>query len=320
MPAVTIVAAWMSALTGVGPSIASGSHVWSGSCADFATAPPSRPSATRFTSQWFEASPGARAKTVSKSSERVCWMSRKNASAMVASPRAARRGRSRRRRSPAQGSQLVDVEVEVAARDGDDQPEADDHLRGGHGHDGQGEDLAGATPVVPRERDQGQVRAVEHDLEREEHDQRAAAQEDAERAGREQERGHREVPGNLRAEDPERHWIFSPASLRECEPRITPPIAATRSTIDVISKASRWSVRKSRPTWCGLPNEERTCCWCDSRPPALSPIATTISTRIAPAAATAPTCCQVGPPAQGASARPPRYAVTNRNITITAPA
>ena len=48
-PAVTIVAAWMSALTGVGPSIASGSHVWSGSCADFATAPPSRPSAASVT-------------------------------------------------------------------------------------------------------------------------------------------------------------------------------------------------------------------------------------------------------------------------------
>ena len=33
-PAVTMVAAWMSAETGVGPSIASGSHVCSGSCAD----------------------------------------------------------------------------------------------------------------------------------------------------------------------------------------------------------------------------------------------------------------------------------------------
>ncbi len=78
----------MSALTGVGPSIASGSQVWSGSCADLATAPPSRPSATRFTSQWFEARPGARAKTVSKFSEPVCWMSRKSASAIVASPKA----------------------------------------------------------------------------------------------------------------------------------------------------------------------------------------------------------------------------------------
>ena len=40
-PAVTMVAAWMSALTGVGPAMASGSHVCSGSCADLPTAPPS---------------------------------------------------------------------------------------------------------------------------------------------------------------------------------------------------------------------------------------------------------------------------------------
>src|ERR1700674_755695 len=33
-PAVTMVAAWISAETGVGPSIASGNHVWSGSWAD----------------------------------------------------------------------------------------------------------------------------------------------------------------------------------------------------------------------------------------------------------------------------------------------
>ena len=37
----TIVAAWISAETGVGPSIASGSQVWSGTCADFANAPTS---------------------------------------------------------------------------------------------------------------------------------------------------------------------------------------------------------------------------------------------------------------------------------------
>ena len=41
-PAVTIVAAWISALTGVGPSIASGSQVWSGSCADLPIAPTNR--------------------------------------------------------------------------------------------------------------------------------------------------------------------------------------------------------------------------------------------------------------------------------------
>ncbi len=48
-PAVTIVAAWIRAETGVGPSIASGSQVWSGICADLATAPPRRPSATSVT-------------------------------------------------------------------------------------------------------------------------------------------------------------------------------------------------------------------------------------------------------------------------------
>ena len=38
-PAATIVAAWMSALTGVGPSIASGSHTCSGTWPDLPMAP-----------------------------------------------------------------------------------------------------------------------------------------------------------------------------------------------------------------------------------------------------------------------------------------
>ena len=38
-PATTMVAAWMSALTGVGPSIASGSQTWNGNCADLPAAP-----------------------------------------------------------------------------------------------------------------------------------------------------------------------------------------------------------------------------------------------------------------------------------------
>ncbi len=41
-PAVTIVAAWISALTGVGPSIASGSQTYRGSCADLPMAPVKR--------------------------------------------------------------------------------------------------------------------------------------------------------------------------------------------------------------------------------------------------------------------------------------
>src|SRR5437588_10951900 len=38
-PAATIVAAWISALTGVGPSIASGSQTWSGNWPDLPIAP-----------------------------------------------------------------------------------------------------------------------------------------------------------------------------------------------------------------------------------------------------------------------------------------
>src|SRR6266568_1110522 len=41
-PAVTMVAAWMRAETGVGPSMASGSQVWSRNCADLPMAPMNR--------------------------------------------------------------------------------------------------------------------------------------------------------------------------------------------------------------------------------------------------------------------------------------
>ncbi len=40
-PAVTMVAAWISAETGVGPAMASGSQTYSGSCADLPQAPTS---------------------------------------------------------------------------------------------------------------------------------------------------------------------------------------------------------------------------------------------------------------------------------------
>ncbi len=42
MPAVTIVAAWINAEIGVGPSIESGSHTCSGTCADLPIAPTNR--------------------------------------------------------------------------------------------------------------------------------------------------------------------------------------------------------------------------------------------------------------------------------------
>ncbi len=60
-----MVAAWISAETGVGPSIASGSQVWSGSCADFANAPTSSSRQIAITTPWLvEKCWGAAWKTV----------------------------------------------------------------------------------------------------------------------------------------------------------------------------------------------------------------------------------------------------------------
>src|SRR5262252_4897073 len=51
-PAATIVAAWISALTGVGPSIASGSQTCSGNCADLPTQPRNTPRPATTSSQY----------------------------------------------------------------------------------------------------------------------------------------------------------------------------------------------------------------------------------------------------------------------------
>src|SRR5207302_4363987 len=134
---------------------------------------------------------------------------------------------------------------ETPAVDRDHEAEPDAHLGGGDRHDREREDLAGAVVRVTRERDQGEVAAVEHDLEREQDDDRVAAHEHAERARSEEERGDAEVPGDAgTAQDAD---ASSPERRCVCDPRKTPPTAATSSTIDVISKASRWSVRNRRP-------------------------------------------------------------------------
>ena len=52
-PAVTIVAAWMRALTGVGPSMASGSHTCSGNWDDLPIAPKKTRNALAVTTAWF---------------------------------------------------------------------------------------------------------------------------------------------------------------------------------------------------------------------------------------------------------------------------
>ncbi len=58
-PAVTIVAAWIRALTGVGPAIASGSQVWRGNWADLPIAPMNRLISAKVNSPSFSGSPPA---------------------------------------------------------------------------------------------------------------------------------------------------------------------------------------------------------------------------------------------------------------------
>ena len=93
-PAVTMVAAWISADTGVGPSMASGSQVCSRNCADLPIAPMNSSrqiSVSASTSQlrkWMvlPVSEGACANTVSKSTAPVIMKTAKMPSAKPKSP------------------------------------------------------------------------------------------------------------------------------------------------------------------------------------------------------------------------------------------
>ena len=85
----------------------------------------------------------------------------------------------------------------AAPRHRDDETEADRDLRGGDRHHREREDLAVEVALLPRERDEREVRRVQHDLEREEHDQRAAPQHHSERADSEQDRRDDQVPADV---------------------------------------------------------------------------------------------------------------------------
>src|SRR5207342_184985 len=212
------------------------------------------------------------------------------------------------------GTCLVDVEWDAPSGHRHDEAEADRDFRGGDGHHREREDLSVERALLPRECHEGEVRCVQHDLEREQDDERAPPEHHAESSDPEEDRRDDQIPADIGAV----HQAAS--SFSRVVPRTTPPTAATRSTIEVISNASRWSVRKTSPIWAGLPKEPETSAGSARLSPQASPRTTTISTSSAAAATTAAVRRSGGPPAHGASARPPRYATTKRNITITAPA
>ena len=80
---------------------------------------------------------------------------------------------------------------------------------------------------------------------------------------------------------------------------MTPPTAATSSTMEVTSKASRWSERKRVPISAGEPKAPSTSAVVLSASSALRAMTTTTSSAIAPAATTAATDCSVGPAGPG---------------------
>src|SRR5688500_13973546 len=163
--------------------------------------------------------------------------------------------------SAAKGRRAVGVERDVPSGHGDDQPESDDDLGRRDGHHRERKDLPVERVVLARERDEREVRRVQHQLQREEDDERVAAEEHSERADGEETSRDCEIPGDVRAQ----HLCPLPPALRRswhkvgtdttqvpgtcsiaagheassstrlaCAPRMTPPTAATSSTIDVI--------------------------------------------------------------------------------------
>ena len=158
--------------------------------------------------------------------------------------------------------------------------------------------------VQARERDQQQVRGVEHDLDGQEDDQRAAAQHHAERADREEDRAQDDVPLDVR-------------------PVHGPPfdvdLARVRAEHDAADRGHEQDDRRhlereqvvgeEEPAdRAGEPNARRTCGRLKRKSPALRLTTTITSARIAPPASTAPTTCQDGPPDHGdSSLLSPRY-------------
>ena len=93
--------------------------------------------------------------------------------------------------------QLVDVDRQAPAVDGDDEPEADRDLTGRDDHHHQREDLPAHVAVGARERDHRQIGGVQHQLQAEQDHERVAPGEDARDADAEDEDGEDEEPGDV---------------------------------------------------------------------------------------------------------------------------
>src|SRR3954468_14510843 len=190
--------------------------------------------------------------------------------------------------------QLVDVDRQAAAVDRDDEAEPDAHLAGGDDHDDDREDLPVDVAPHARERDERDVRRVQHELEAQQHDERVAAREHATGADAEHERRDDEVPVQVHrtgspvpAGGPSSRCsgvpvrpstasaiVPTPGGRRNAialtrvssswmpprrRARTTAPTAAMSSRYDATSNATRNFVRSAWPSCCGPPKPNETC-------------------------------------------------------------
>src|SRR5690606_7805304 len=97
-------------------------------------------------------------------------------------------------RSSPEQVDLVYVDGDLVAEDGDDDGEADGGLGGGYAHHEEHQDMPGDVAEGLAERHQREVHRVQHQLDGEEDHDGVPAQQHAEHADREEHRAEREVP------------------------------------------------------------------------------------------------------------------------------
>src|SRR5579862_3838928 len=106
--------------------------------------------------------------------------------------------------SPLELAQLVHVDGQLAPVDGHDQTEPDRHLTGRHHHHDEREDLPVLASPHACERDQGEVGAVQHQLQAEQEDERVAPGEDAAGPDAEDDRRDGQIPTDGHYQPPSR--------------------------------------------------------------------------------------------------------------------
>src|SRR4051794_900379 len=151
------------------------------------------------------------------------------------------------RSSAAQLPQIVDVERQTAAENGDDQAKADDDLTGGDHHHDHREDLTLLVADHAAEGDEGEVAGVQHQLEAEQDHHRRSPDQDPQDAGGEEQGRQDDVPGDVHG------W-----GARRRAARTIAPTAASKRRIELASKGRRNFSRRSLPIAAGSPKPALT--------------------------------------------------------------